>query len=55
MKKYIVIQQNSFLTGVAQSFNNLEDAQEYADIMSRNVETLSSGKPMWNYFVFQMV
>lgn len=55
MKKYVVIQQNSLLTSVAQSFNNLEDAKAYADIMSRNVEKLSNGKPMWEYFVFQMV
>lgn len=55
MKKYVVIQQNSLLTSVAQSFNTLEDAKAYADIMSRNVEKLSCGKPMWEYFVFQKV
>ena len=55
MKQYVVIQQNSLITSVAQSFNNLEDAKAYADIMTRNVEKLSNGNPMWNYFVFQMV
>lgn len=55
MKEFIVIRKNDLFAGqVCESFDTLEDAILYRDLMSRNGDKLASGKPMWDYYVFQM-
>lgn len=55
MKKYIVVAHNDILTSVSHEFDTKQDAFDYAKIMQRNEKTLSSGKPMWNYHVYQLI
>lgn len=52
MKKYIVVKKNSLFTSVDAEFDSLEDATAYRDIMARNVDMLSCGKPAWEYYVY---
>lgn len=55
MKEYVVIQYNDLLTSVSESFDSMDDAVAYCDIMNRNVNKLSSGKPMWTYVVYEKI
>lgn len=55
MKEYVVIQYNDLLTSVSESFDSMDDAVAYCDIMNRNVNKLSNGKPMWEYVVYEKI
>ena len=55
MKKYAVIAHNDLLTSVSHTFDTKQDAFDYAAIMQRNEKTLSCGKPMWEYYVYQLI